>query len=171
ADRLKVHLKERGVRHDAIDAVFAQGDNAGGEDDLVRLMARVDALSEFLASEDGENLLIAYRRAANILKIEEKKDSRRYDGAADADAFQQNEERTLHAGLAQSGPAIVKAVAEEDFAGAMAALAALRGPVDAFFDEVTVNADDAALRENRLKLLNEIRVALEGVADFSKLEG
>ncbi len=167
ADRLKVHLKERGVRHDAIDAVFA----LGGEDDLVRLMARVDALSDFLASDDGENLLTAYRRAANILKIEEKKDSRRFDGAVDEGAFEQEEERTLHAGLAEAGPAIAKAVDDEDFAAAMAALAALRGPVDAFFDEVTVNADDTALRENRLKLLNEIRTALGGVADFSKLEG
>jgi glycyl-tRNA synthetase beta chain len=167
ADRLKVHLKERGVRHDAIDAVFA----LGGEDDLVRLMARVDALSDFLASDDGENLLIAYRRAANILKIEEKKDSKRYDGNVDEAAFEQDEEHALYAGLAETGPAIAHATAEEDFAGAMTALAALRGPVDAFFDKVTVNADVALLRENRLKLLNEIRVALEGVADFSKIEG
>jgi glycyl-tRNA synthetase beta chain len=167
ADRLKVHLREKGVRHDAIDAVFA----LGGEDDLVRLMARVDALSAFLASDDGENLLTAYRRAANILKIEEKKDERRYDGAVDGGAFQQDEERILHRGLSEAGPAIAKAVAEEDFAGAMAALARLRGPVDAFFDGVQVNADDAALRENRLKLLNEIRAALGGVADFSKIEG
>jgi len=167
ADRLKVHLREKGVRHDAIDAVFA----LGGEDDLVRLMARVDALSAFLASDDGENLLTAYRRAANILKIEEKKDERRYDGAVDGGAFQQDEERILHRGLSEAGPAIAKAVAEEDFAGAMAALARLRGPVDSFFDGVQVNADDAALRENRLKLLNEIRAALGGVADFSKIEG
>jgi len=171
ADRLKVHLREQGVRHDAIDAVFAQGDKSGGEDDLVRLMARVDALTAFLVSDDGENLLTAYRRAANILKIEEKKDERRYDGAVDGGAFQQDEERDLHRGLSEAGPAIAQAVAEEDFAGAMAALARLRGPVDAFFDGVQVNADDAALRENRLKLLNEIRVALGGVADFSKIEG
>ena len=167
ADRLKVHLKEKGVRHDAIDAVFA----LGGEDDLVRLMARVDALSDFLASDDGENLLTAYRRAANILKIEEKKDDKRYDGAVDDGVFEQDEERALHAGLSEAGPAIEQAVAGEDFAGAMTALAQLRGPVDAFFDNVTVNADDAGLRENRLKLLNGIRGALEGVADFSKLEG
>ena len=167
ADRLKVHLREQGVRHDAIDAVFA----LGGEDDLVRLMARVEALTAFLGSDDGENLLTAYRRAANILKIEEKKDERRYDGAVDGGAFQQDEERDLHRGLSEAGPAIAQAVAEEDFAGAMAALARLRGPVDAFFDGVQVNADDAALRENRLKLLNEIRAALGGVADFSKIEG
>jgi glycyl-tRNA synthetase beta chain len=167
ADRLKVHLREQGVRHDAIDAVFA----LGGEDDLVRLMARVEALTAFLGSDDGENLLTAYRRAANILKIEEKKDERRYDGAVDGGAFQQDEERILHRGLSEAGPAIAQAVAEEDFASAMAALARLRGPVDAFFDGVQVNADDAALRENRLKLLNEIRAALGGVADFSKIEG
>ncbi len=167
ADRLKVHLREQGVRHDAIDAVFA----LGGEDDLVRLMARVEALTAFLGSDDGENLLTAYRRAANILKIEEKKDERRYDGAVDGGAFQQDEERDLHRGLSEAGPAIAQAVAEEDFASAMAALARLRGPVDAFFDGVQVNADDAALRENRLKLLNEIRAALGGVADFSKIEG
>lgn len=167
ADRLKVHLREKGVRHDAIDAVFA----LGNEDDLVRLMARVDALGDFLASDDGENLLTAYRRAANILKIEEKKDKRAYDGDVDDAAFEQDEERVLHAGLSEAAPAIENAVADEDFAGAMAALATLRGPVDAFFDGVQVNADDAALRENRLKLLNGIRSALEGVADFSKIEG
>lgn len=167
ADRLKVHLREQGVRHDHIDAVFALGD----EDDLVRLMARVSALSDFLASEDGGNLLTAYKRAANILRIEEKKDGRAYDGAADDGAFEQDEERQLAAGLAAAGPAIEQALATEDFAGAMAALAKLRGPVDAFFDAVTVNADDAGLRENRLKLLNGIRGALQGVADFSKIEG
>ncbi len=166
ADRLKVHLKERGVRHDAIDAVFA----LGGEDDLVRLMARVDALSKFLASEDGENLLTAYRRAANILKIEEKKDDLRYVGKADQKLFEQGEERALDVGLSKAGPAIAKAVEKEDFTTAMKALAQLRGPVDAFFNEVTVNAEDATLRKNRLKLLNGIREALEGIADFSKIE-
>ena len=167
ADRLKVHLREQGVKHDHVDAVFA----LGGEDDLVRLMARVEALSEFLASEDGGNLLTAYKRAANILKIEEKKDSKRYDGVPDVDAFAQDEERALAGGLDAAMPAISAALDAEDFAGAMAALARLRGPVDAFFDAVTVNADDAKLRENRLKLLNGIRAALEGVADFSRIEG
>ena len=161
-----MHLKERGVRHDAIDAVFA----LGGEDDLVRLMARVDALSKFLASEDGENLLTAYRRAANILKIEEKKDDLRYVGKADQKLFEQGEERALDVGLSKAGPAIAKAVEKEDFTTAMKALAQLRGPVDAFFNEVTVNAEDATLRKNRLKLLNGIREALEGIADFSKIE-
>jgi len=167
ADRLKVHLKERGVLHDRIDAVFA----LGGEDDLLRLMARVDALTEFLATDDGGNLLTAYRRAANILKIEEKKDGRAYDAGADAGLFEQPEETALHDALVQAGTAIASAVGEEDFTGAMKAVAGLRAPVDAFFDQVTVNADDAALRENRLKVLNQIRTALEGVADFSKIEG
>ncbi len=167
ADRLKVHLKQRGVRHDAIDAVFG----LGGEDDLVRLLARVDALSDFLASDEGGDLLIAYRRAANILKIEEKKDGRGYDGEADESLFEQHEETALAAGLATAGTAIAKTLADEDFAGAMKALAGLRAPVDAFFDAVTVNCDDPALRENRLKLLNGIRSALDGVADFSRIEG
>jgi len=167
ADRLKVHLKEKGVKHDHIDAVFA----LGGEDDLVRLLARVDALSEFLGSEDGENLLIAYRRAANILKIEEKKDGRSYAVSADPDALEQDEEKSLHAQLVAEMPLISEAVSAERFGDAMAALAKLRGPVDAFFDAVTVNADNAGLRENRLKLLSMIRSALDGVADFSKIEG
>ncbi|MBT6885651.1 MAG: glycine--tRNA ligase subunit beta [Rhodospirillaceae bacterium] len=167
ADRLKVHLKEQGTSHDHIDAVFA----LGGEDDLVRLLARVDALKDFLFTDDGENLLTAYSRAANILKIEEKKDGKAYGGDADAALFDQDEEKALAGGLSDAGPAIAKAVESEDFAGAMKAVAALRGPVDAFFDKVTVNCDDAGLRENRLKLLNGIRTALEGVADFSKIEG
>jgi len=171
ADRLKVHLKAQGVAHDHIDAVFAQGNTTGGEDDLVRLLARVGALGDFLGTEDGENLLTAYRRAANILKIEEKKDGRAYDDAPDTGLFDQAEETALSEGLAQAVPAVAAAIENEDFAGAMKAVAALRGPLDAFFDEVTVNADDAAQRENRLKLLNQIRGALEGVADFSRIEG
>jgi len=167
ADRLKVHLREQGVKHDHIDAVFA----LGGEDDLVRLLARVSALSDFLASEDGENLLTAYRRAANILKIEEKKDGRSYAEAADNALFSQDEEKTLAAGLDEVAPRIAEAVADERFADAMAALAGLRAPVDSFFDAVTVNADDADLRANRLKLLSGIRSALDGVADFSRIEG
>ncbi len=167
ADRLKVHLREQGVRHDHVDAVFA----LGGEDDLVRLLARVSALSDFLASEDGGNLLTAYRRAANILKIEEKKDDCSYAEAADASLFSQDEEKALAAGLADAAPRIAEAVAKERFADAMAVLAGLRAPVDSFFDAVTVNADDAALRANRLKLLSGIRSALDGVADFSRIEG
>ncbi len=167
ADRLKVHLRERGISHDRIDSVFA----LGGEDDLVRLLARVDALIEFLVTEDGENLLTAYRRAANILKIEEKKDRRTFDGEVQRDKLAQAEETNLHVALCDSGPAIAHAITNEDFAAAMTMVAALRAPVDSFFDHVTVNVDDAPLRENRLKLLNQIRSALDGVADFSKIEG
>jgi glycyl-tRNA synthetase beta chain len=167
ADRLKVHLKEQGVRHDHIDAVFA----LGGEDDLVRLLARVNALSEFLGSEDGGNLVVAYRRAANILKIEEKKDGRSYSDVVDASKLEQGEEKTLFSELEAASGLITSAVTDERFGDAMAALANLRGPVDAFFDAVTVNADEPSLRENRLKILSMIRSALDGVADFSKIEG
>jgi glycyl-tRNA synthetase beta chain len=167
ADRLKVHLREQGVKHDHIDAVFA----LGGEDDLVRLLARVEALAEFLGSDDGGNLLTAYRRAANILKIEEKKDATSYAAQPDDTLLKDDEERALYSALEDASPAIAEKVAAEDFTGAMAALAGLRAPVDAFFDKVTVNTDDAKVRENRLKLLSMIRTALEGVADFSKIEG
>ena len=167
ADRLKVHLKERGTSHDLIDAVISQGT----EDDLVRLMKRVHALQEFLSTEDGKNLLAGWRRAANILKIEEKKDGMSYTDAADAALFDRDEERALADQLAAIGPDVSSAVADERFQDAMQAIAGLRAPVDAFFDKVTVNADDPALRANRLKLLNGIRSALDGVADFSKIEG
>lgn len=167
ADRLKVHLKEQGVRHDLIDAVFA----LGGEDDLVRLIKRVEALQSFLATEDGENLLTAYKRAANILKAEEKKDGKSYNDAPDAALLSEDAEKALAAALDSATPAIAAALASEDFVAAMQALAGLRAPVDTFFDAVTVNADDAALRVNRLKLLNGIRSSLDGVADFSKVEG
>lgn len=167
ADRLKVHLREEGVRHDLISAVFA----LGGEDDLVRLLARVDALRDFLASEDGANLLTAYSRAANILRIEEKRDGASHAGPPDAALIGQAEEAALLAAIDVARPAIAAAVAGEDFAAAMAALAGLRGPVDTFFDAVTVNCDDPALRANRLRLLSGIRGALDGVADFSLIEG
>ncbi|MCB2101177.1 MAG: glycine--tRNA ligase subunit beta [Rhodobacterales bacterium] len=167
ADRLKVHLREQGVRHDLVSAVFA----LGGEDDLVRLLARVEALRVFLDSEDGANLLTAYRRAANILRIEEKKDGLPYDGAVAADLLAQDEERTLFDSLADTGPRARAALSAEDYSGAMGALAELRQPVDAFFDRVTVNADDAAVRANRLRLLARIRAGLEDVADFSQIEG
>lgn len=169
AGRLNVTLREKGVRHDLIDAVFA----LGGEDDLVRLLARVDALKNFLAEADGANLLVAYRRAANILKIEEKKDGRSYSYVAvpDATLLPQDEERALDVALTVAELNISQAMAAEKFGEAMAALARLRAPVDAFFDKVTVNCDDANLRANRLKLLSRIRVALSGVADFSKIEG
>ncbi|MEE8393065.1 MAG: glycine--tRNA ligase subunit beta, partial [Rhodospirillales bacterium] len=172
ADRLKAHLKEKGVRHDLISAVFAvEAPGQGGEDDLGRLLARVEALKGFLDTEDGANLLVAYRRAANILRIEEKKDAMSYDGVADQSRFSQDEERALFEGLARAGEKSLPALQDERFADVMSALAELRGPVDAFFDEVTVNCDEPDVRANRLRLLSQIRSALGGVADFSKIEG
>ncbi|MEA2719007.1 MAG: glycyl-tRNA synthetase beta chain [Candidatus Eremiobacteraeota bacterium] len=167
ADRLKVYLRERGVRHDLISAVFSLRD----EDDLVRLLARVDALSTFLASPDGANLLSAYKRASNIVRVEERKDKQSYDGPIAADLLQQQEEKQLDAELKRATNEIAEQAAREDFAGAMGALARLRPFVDVFFDEVTVNADDPALRANRLRLLSGIRSAPGAVADFSKIEG
>jgi len=167
ADRLKVHLRERGVRHDLISAVFA----LGGEDDLVRLLARVEALEKFLASDDGANLLTAYKRAANIVRIEERKDKATYDTAPDDAAFSQSEETALHTALGTAAANAATALKTEDFTSAMASMAALRPPVDAFFDKVTVNADDGGLRANRLRLLSAIGGTLHQVADFSKIEG
>ncbi len=167
ADRLKVHLHERGVRHDLVSAVFA----LGGEDDLVRLLARVEALAAFIGSEDGANLLVAYNRAANIVAIEEKKDAAPYDGAPNPALFEAAEERALARALSDAVDRCGPLLEEEDFAGVMGAVAALRRPVDAFFDTVTVNCEDPALRENRLKLLSRIPATLGEVADFSKIEG
>ena len=150
-----------------IDAVFAES----GEDDLVRLLAKVEALGAFLATDDGANLLTAYRRAGNIVKIEEKKDGVVYDGDVDAGALQEDEEKAVVDGLAEATSHAEAALGDERFADAMAALSGLRAPVDAFFDEVTVNCDDAGLRENRLRLLSGIRHALDRVADFSRIEG
>ncbi len=166
-DRLKVVLREKGVRHDLIDAVFA----LGNEDDLVRLVRRVDALQTFLRTDDGTNLLVGYRRAANILKIEEKKDKREYRDAPDVAALTQAEEKALHDALLAAKDAVTKALQREDFGRAMAEMAHLRAPVDRFFDKVTVNTEDKSLRENRLRLLSEIVAAAHQVADFSKVEG
>jgi len=166
ADRLKVHLREQGARHDLIDAVFALG-----EDDLVLIVKRVEALGEFLATEDGKNLLAGYKRAANILAIEEKKDSKSYSGQGVSMASDPPEVEALVSALAKAAPDATSALDKEDFAGAMRALSRLRGPVDAFFDKVTVNADVADVRVNRLKILSQIRDALGRVADFSKVEG
>ncbi len=167
ADRLKVHLRERGMRHDLVDAVFA----LGGQDDLVLLVARAEALDVFVRSDDGANLLAAYKRAANILRIEEKRDGQTYNRHADPALFRQEEERTLFDRISEVAAEADAAVKREDFTAAMTAMARLRAPVDGFFDQVTVNADDAALRINRLLLLSQIRTALETVADFSKIEG
>jgi glycyl-tRNA synthetase beta chain len=168
ADRLKVHLREQGARHDLVAAVFGV---IGGEDDLVRLLTRVDALKAFLDSDVGADLLVAYRRAANILRIEEKKDSRSYDSLADPRLFAQGEEKALFQAITELTERAQPLLAAEDFAGVMAVLARLRDPVDAFFDGVTVNADDANLRANRLRLLSQIRVAMNAVADFARIEG
>jgi glycyl-tRNA synthetase beta chain len=167
ADRLKVHLREQGVRHDLIAAVFALGD----EDDLVRLLARVAALDAFLKTDDGANLLVAYRRAANIVRIEEKKDGARYPGEPDPKLLQEPAEARLAAELDRAAAKSGDALAGEDFTLAMAALAALRGPVDEFFARVTVNCENRELRANRLRLLAQIRDTLNRVADFSQIEG
>lgn len=166
ADRLKVQLREQGARHDLVDAVFALGD----QDDLLMVVRRVEALGKFLESDDGKNLLAGTKRAANILRIEEKKDSKSFDGAPNAALYSLDEEKTLAKAIDQVKAEASAAVAKEDFAGAMSALAKLRPAVDAFFDKVKVNDDDANVRENRLKLLNEIRAATRAVADFSKIQ-
>ena len=167
ADRLKVQLREQGARHDLVDAVFALGD----QDDLLMVVRRVEALGKFLDSDDGRNLLAGYKRATNIIRIEEKKDKRDYTGAPDARLYGQVEEKALAEAIGAVKNEAAAAVAKEDFAAAMRAMAKLRPKVDAFFDKVTVNVDDTNLRENRLKLLNEIREATRAVADFSKIEG
>ncbi len=166
ADRLKVQQREKGVRHDLIDAVFA----AGRDDDLVRLLARVEALRRFVESDEGGNLLTGYKRAANIARIEEKKDGRRHREAPDPALFVQEEEKALYEALESARAEARAALEREDFAAAMRALAALRPKVDAFFDRVTVNAPERELRANRLRLLNAIREAVDAVADFSKIE-
>jgi glycyl-tRNA synthetase beta chain len=166
ADRLKVALKEKGTRHDLIDAVFS----LGNEDDLVRLVARVEALQSFLKTDDGANLLAGYKRAANILKIEEKKDGA-YGGDIDEKLLTEPAEKALARALTKAQAAIAPALEKEDFAAAMTEMAALRPPVDTFFDKVKVNADDAAVRANRLNLLAALRATLHKVADFSKTEG
>jgi glycyl-tRNA synthetase beta chain len=167
ADRLKVQLREQGARHDLVDAVFA----LEGQDDLVLVVRRIQALDKFLETEDGKNLLAGYKRATNIIRIEEKKDAREYVGKPDPQFYRQAEEwelaKTIDIVRQEAGAAI----AREDFAVAMLAMAKLRPHVDAFFDKVTVNVDDPPLRENRLRLLNEIRAATRSVADFSKIEG
>jgi len=167
ADRLKVQLREQGARHDLVDAVFA----LGGQDDLLMVARRVEALGTFLETDDGKNLLAGTKRASNILAIEEKKDKRAFDGAPDAALYRLDEEKTLAKAIAQGKIEAGAAVAKEDFAAAMSAMAKLRPAVDAFFDRVKVNDDDIKVRENRLKLLNEIRAATRAVADFSKIEG
>jgi glycyl-tRNA synthetase beta chain len=171
ADRLNVHLREKGARHDLIDAVFS----LGGQDDLALIVKRVGALGEFLKTDDGANLLIGVRRAINIVRDEEKKDKKSHAGAADASLLREPQEKALHQAIQKVKKDTAAAINVENFAGAMRALAELRAPVDAFFDKVTVNvADDpdaAGLRANRLALLSEIRAATLNVADLSKIAG
>jgi len=166
-DRLKVQLREQGARHDLVDAVFA----LGGQDDLVLIVRRVEALGKFLDTEDGSNLLAGYKRATNIIRIEEKRDSRSYAGAPNPELYRQAEEWALASAIEAAKQDAEAAVAREDFTAAMTAMARLRPTVDAFFDKVTVNVEEMKLRENRLKLLNEIREATRAVADFSRIEG
>ncbi len=166
ADRLKVQLREQGARHDLVDAVFA----LEGQDDLLMVVRRVEALGKFLDTDDGKNLLAGTKRASNILAIEEKKDKRTFDGAPEPSLYSLAEEKALADAIDQAKVGASVAVMNEDFESAMSAMAKLRPAVDAFFDKVKVNDDDPKVRENRLKLLNEIRAATRAVADFSKIQ-
>ncbi len=167
ADRLKIYLRDRGARHDLLDAVFALG-----EDDLVLIVARINALENFLKTEDGASLLAGYKRAANILKIEEKKDGAgAFEAHPDARLRAEPEENALAEALDRAEREAREAVKAEDFEAAMRALASLRAPVDAFFDKVTVNSENPDLRKNRLQTLAQLRRAIHSVADFSKIGG
>ena len=167
ADRLKVQLREQGARHDLVDAVFS----LEGQDDLVLVVRRVEALGKFLETDDGKNLLAGTKRATNILRIEEKKDKLEYTGPPDANLYQQAEEKDLAKAIGVAKLEADLAIVREDFASAMSAVAKLRPFVDAFFEKVTVNVEDVMLRANRLRLLNEIREATKAVADFNRIEG
>jgi glycyl-tRNA synthetase beta chain len=166
-----VHLREKGARHDLIDAVFS----LGGQDDLALIVKRVAALGEFLKTDDGASLLVGVRRAINIVRDEEKKDKTSYSGSTDPRLLREPQEKALFAAIQKVQKDTAAAINVENFAGAMRALAELRAPVDAFFDKVTVNVagapDAAALRANRLALLSEIRAATHTVADFSRIAG
>jgi glycyl-tRNA synthetase beta chain len=167
ADRLKVYLKDQGARHDLIDAVFA----LGGQDDLLMIVRRVEALSKFLETDDGKNLLAGLKRATNIVRAEEKKEGKAISGKVDQSILVKGEEKDLHRAIEAASALAHKALADEDFEATMRALAKLRAPVDAFLDSVTVNDPDPNMRVNRLRLLNRIREAVAEVADFSRIEG
>ena len=167
AERLKVQLRGQGARHDLVDAVFA----LGSQDDLFLVVRRVEALGKFLDTEDGKNLLAGYKRATSIIRIEEKNDNTTYADAPKRELYKEPEEVSLAFEIERAKLGTSRAIDNEDFEGTMSRLARLRPYVDAFFDEVTVNVEDKPLRENRLKLLNEIRAATRAVADFSKIEG
>lgn len=166
-DRLKVQLKDSGIRHDVIDAV-----TCGGDDDLVRIVARAKAVQEFIATDDGKNLLAAYKRAVNILNIEEKKDTQKYSGRElNESALIEDAEKALVAAMNNSSQ-IEKLLEKEEYKQAMSVLASLRAPVDLFFEKIMVNVkDNESLRSNRLRLLDRIRVLIDSIADFSKIEG
>lgn len=162
-------LRDAGARHDLVDAVIGAG---GNNDDLLLITRRVEALSAFLSTEDGANLLAGVKRAANILKAEEKKDGEgAFAGEADPALLSEPSEKALHAALMMALPAATRAAEAEDFAGAMRALSALRQPVDAFFEAVMVNAPEPSIRVNRLGLLASLRTATLAVADFGKIAG
>lgn len=166
-ERLKAYLRDQGMRHDIVEAVLS----LPGQVDLQLMVKRIEALADFLKTDDGANLAAGYKRAANILRIEEKKDGTPYEDAPDAALFVDAEEKVLGDAISKARALASASIQGEDFVSAMFALATLRGPVDAFFEKVTVNADDKEVRENRLKLLSEIRTALHEVADFSRIEG
>jgi len=168
-DRLKVQLRDQKARHDLVDAALSAGSLLRGYP-LVSIVDRVDALGKFLETEDGKNLLAGTKRAANILRIEEKKDDKTYAGAPTESLYRVSEEKALARAIDEVKKEASGAVQREDYAGAMSAIAKLRGAVDAFFDKVKVNDDDAEIRENRLRLLNEIRAATRAVADFSEIQ-
>jgi glycyl-tRNA synthetase beta chain len=169
-DRLKVQLRDQHARHDLVDAVLEIGSLVEGEAATL-VVDRVTALGKFLDTEDGKNLLVGFRRAANILRDEEKRDKRLYSDEPSEKLFSLPEEKSLFSSIQAAEQAAATALSKNDYESAMAAIAKLRAPVDAFFDKVTVNADDPKLRKNRLKLLDRIRAATRAIADFSKIGG
>src|SRR5205085_591946 len=170
ADRLKIHLREVGFRHDQISAVFARF-GEGIEDDLLRIRDCLTALKEFLTSDDGINLLVAYRRASNIVAIEERRDDCIYDDPVDTGVFEETEEGRLYNRLSGMSTILETLYSQNQFDQAMSRLATLRRPLDEFFDRVTVNVEDRNLRANRLRLLSQIRRTMKYIADFSQIEG
>jgi len=175
-DRLKVHLRDEGIRHDVIDACLSLNSGAPSgatpnNDDLTLLVKRARALAAFLKTDDGENLVLGFRRANNILTQAEEQDGVEYSFGPDPKLAEGPEEAALFAALDAAEAAIAPAMQAEDFAAAMAAMAALRAPIDAFFEAVQVNADNAVVRRNRLNLLHRIRAVCSGVADLTRLEG
>ncbi|MGC1489275.1 MAG: DALR anticodon-binding domain-containing protein, partial [Albidovulum sp.] len=166
-ERLKVYLKDQGIRHDVIDACLAMP----GNDDLTLLVKRAEALSATLKTDDGGNLLQGFKRANNILSAEEKKDGVEYSYGADVKFAEDPAEEALFAALDAAEAAIAPAMKSEDFGQAMSAMAALRGPIDAFFGAVQVNADNPIIRRNRLNLLSRIRTICLSVADLAKIDG